>query len=136
MEWRAALNLVKKREDERLMFLRLDDAEIDGLYSGDGYLDIRKVPNKVVATRILERLGAPEIEQIVRKLRAQTLPDIQNRCGTIRVLTMEHPIKLAGIYTDINLLERRSAYVRKSREELIRWLKRRISTVSASRLPS
>lgn len=119
VEWRVGLDLVKKREDERLMFLRLDDAEIDGLYSGDGYLDIRKLPNKVVATRILERLGAPEIEEIVRKLRAQTLPDIQNRCGTIRVLTMERPIELAGIYTDINLLEKRSANVRKSREELI-----------------
>jgi hypothetical protein len=119
VEWRVGLDLVKKREDERLMFLRLDDAEIEGLYSGDGYLDIRKLPNRVVATRILERLGAPQIEQIVRNLRAQTLPDIQNRCGTIRVLTMEHPIKLAGIYTDTNLLERRSSYIRKSREELI-----------------
>jgi len=120
----VGLDLVKKREDERLMFLRLDDAEIDGLYSGDGYLDIRHVPDKVVATRILERLGVPEIEQITRNLRAQTLPDIQNRCGTIRVLTMEHPIELAGIYTEINLLERRSAHVRKSREELIRTAKK------------
>lgn len=119
LEWRVGLDLLKRREDERLMFLRLDDAEIDGLYSGDGYLDIRKMTDKAVAARILERLGAPPIEQLVRALRAQTLPEIRNRCGTIRVLTMERPIELAGIYTDINLLERRAAHVRKTREELI-----------------
>jgi hypothetical protein len=29
VEWRVGLDLLKKREDDRLMFLRLDDAEID-----------------------------------------------------------------------------------------------------------
>ena len=67
---------MKRREDERLMFLRLDDAEIDGLYSGDGYLDIRKVANKVVATRFPERLGAPDLERQSERVQFRLLVSV------------------------------------------------------------
>src|SRR4051812_11269584 len=37
LEWRVALDLIKRKQDQRLMFLSLDNAEIPGLYSIDGY---------------------------------------------------------------------------------------------------
>jgi hypothetical protein len=32
-EWRAGRDLLKRREDDRLMFLRLDGSDIPGLFS-------------------------------------------------------------------------------------------------------
>jgi tetratricopeptide (TPR) repeat protein len=60
LEWRAALDLLKKKQYGRLMFLLVDDtdiADIPGLYSTDGYLDIRGLADADVAGAILERLG-------------------------------------------------------------------------------
>ena len=56
LEWRAGRDLLKRGEDDRLMFLRLDDADIPGVYSIDGYLDIKDMPDAKVATAILQRL--------------------------------------------------------------------------------
>jgi tetratricopeptide (TPR) repeat protein len=57
LEARAWRDLLAKRQDDRLMFLRLDDAEIPGLYSIDGYQDIRAMNDSDVAAAILSRLG-------------------------------------------------------------------------------
>jgi hypothetical protein len=57
LEWRAGRDLLKKNQDDRLMFLRLDDADIPGLYSGDGYLDIDGMPPEEVAREILSRIA-------------------------------------------------------------------------------
>ena len=56
LEWRAARDLLKRDEDGRLMFLRLDPANIPGLYSIDGYLDISILTDDEVAREILKRL--------------------------------------------------------------------------------
>src|SRR5262245_52385683 len=40
LEWRIGRELIKEEEDDRLMLLRLDSAEIPGIYSIDGYLDV------------------------------------------------------------------------------------------------
>ena len=56
LEWRAGRDLLKEGKGHRLMLLRLDSAEIEGLYSIDGYLDIRKMPDDVVTRQILKRL--------------------------------------------------------------------------------
>jgi tetratricopeptide (TPR) repeat protein len=63
LEWRAALDLLKKKQYARLMFLLVDDidiAEIPGLYSTDGSLDIREMADADVAGAILERVGAKD----------------------------------------------------------------------------
>jgi hypothetical protein len=59
LEWRACRDLLKRKQDARLMFLRLDDADMPGLYSIDGYLDIRTMSDAEVADAILQRLGEP-----------------------------------------------------------------------------
>ncbi len=119
LEWRAGLDLLKKRQDERLMLLRLDSGEIPGLYSIDGYLDVSSRSDSAVANEILKRLTG-EVDKMVPGLRNQVRPDIRNRCGTIRVLTMEQPTEIGGIYTAVNVLERRPGNLRKTRDELIK----------------
>ena len=77
-----------------------------------------KVPRK----RVAYPGGKPEsadLEKTVAKERARSLADIQDRCGTIRVLTMEKPIQLGAVYTDVNVLERRTANLRKTQAELM-----------------
>lgn len=59
LEWRACLDLIKTRSDVRLMFFRLDDAEIPGLYSIDGYQNINSMTDAEVAAAILSQLRAP-----------------------------------------------------------------------------
>src|ERR1017187_4077839 len=57
LEWRACRDLVKKKQDDRLMFFRLAHADIPGLYSIDGYQDISHLTDGEVAAAILSRLG-------------------------------------------------------------------------------
>jgi hypothetical protein len=56
LEWRASRDLLKQKKDDQLMFLRVDDANIPGLYGIDGYLDISKMPDSEVSDEILKRL--------------------------------------------------------------------------------
>jgi hypothetical protein len=58
LEWRAGRDLLKHKEDHRLMLLRLDSAEIQGLYSIDGHLDISSMDDNEVALDILKRLSS------------------------------------------------------------------------------
>lgn len=126
LEWRAGRDLLKQKKDERLMFLRLDDASIPGLYSTDGYIDINLMSPADVADRILARLGrtdisrTPDIDRVVQELRTKTTSEVRARCGKIRILTMEQPIALGGVYTEVNFLEKRTANERKSADDLTR----------------
>lgn len=48
IEWRAVRDLIKKRAD-KIMFMRFDNAEISGLFSIDGYIDLtRRTPEDAV----------------------------------------------------------------------------------------
>ncbi len=58
LEWRACRALLKKRQDDALMFFKLDDDEIPGIYEIDGYQDIRDIADFDVAAAILSRLEA------------------------------------------------------------------------------
>jgi tetratricopeptide (TPR) repeat protein len=60
LEWRAALDLIAHQQYDQLMLLRVDDidiAEIPGLYSIDGCLDVGDMTDDAVAVEILSRLG-------------------------------------------------------------------------------
>ncbi len=46
-----------------------------------------------------------DIDALVQNLREKLCPSIQQRCATLRVLDMTHPICLIDIYTNLNLLE-------------------------------
>lgn len=62
LEWRAIKDLIKQKEDRRIMLLRFDDTEIDGLFSIDGYIDVNKFSSKNIASFIFERVK--ELEMI------------------------------------------------------------------------
>ncbi|MEQ9551090.1 MAG: NACHT domain-containing protein [Coleofasciculus sp. G3-WIS-01] len=46
------------------------------------------------------------IETLVQNVRQKIRPLIQQRCGTMRVLDMTHPIGISDIYTNVNILEK------------------------------
>jgi hypothetical protein len=60
IEWRAVRDLMKakKRPDEDVMFLKLDDGDVEGLLSIDGYIDIVKKKPQDIANLILRRWSA------------------------------------------------------------------------------
>src|SRR3984885_8899256 len=64
LEWRAGRDLLKQRQDDRLMLLRLDAADIPGLYPIDGYLDISNLSNEEVASDILKRAAMLEFSHM------------------------------------------------------------------------
>ena len=51
------VDIIKAKEDDRVMFIRFDDALIDGVLSIDGYVDARIFGTDDVAKFIVQRLG-------------------------------------------------------------------------------
>lgn len=56
LEWRAVRDLLKKKETAAIMPMRFDDADISGLFSIDGYVDLANRNLDEVAQLILQRL--------------------------------------------------------------------------------
>jgi hypothetical protein len=56
VEWRAIKDLIKAKEDSKIMFIRFDNADISGVFSGDGYIDANTHSEAEVAELILQRL--------------------------------------------------------------------------------
>lgn len=56
LEWRAVRDIIKAKED-KVMFIRFDDAQVDGVFSIDGYIDARRFTENEVAAFIMQRLG-------------------------------------------------------------------------------
>src|SRR5882762_2540160 len=60
LEWTAIHDLLKKRQDNEVMLCRFEHAEIAGLYSTSGFVELdHKTPDQA-ATLILERLALNE----------------------------------------------------------------------------
>ena len=56
LEWRAIRDIIKSKENERVMFIRFDDANVDGVFSIDGYIDAIHFSESKVSSFILERV--------------------------------------------------------------------------------
>lgn len=56
LEWRAVRDIIKSKGDEQIMFVKFDDAQIEGLFSIDGYIDANIFTPENVAEFILERI--------------------------------------------------------------------------------
>ncbi len=56
LEWRVIRDIIKAKEDERVMFVRFDDAPVNGFLSIDGYIDARSHGPAKVAAFIRRRL--------------------------------------------------------------------------------
>ncbi len=58
-------------------------------------------------------------DQIVQQLRQTAQGSLKERCGTMRVLDMSHPVGLSDIYTSVNILEQISGRQRRRLQDLI-----------------
>jgi hypothetical protein len=56
IEFKAIKEIIFKREHKRIMFVRLDDGLVDGVFGTDGYIDGRKHDTSQVVEFIKERL--------------------------------------------------------------------------------
>jgi hypothetical protein len=60
LEGRVVRDLIKSRQSERIMFLRFDNTEIQGLLGIDGYIDARVRSPEELAGLIVDRLKHPQ----------------------------------------------------------------------------
>ena len=89
--------------------LKLNWQEITGLnHTKVGIVDTTKSFHKT-----------DNIDGLVTQLRQQVKADIEERCGTMRILDMSQPIELGKIYTQVNILEKISSRRRKDITELL-----------------
>jgi hypothetical protein len=56
LEWRAVRDVLKAKRSEQILLIRMDDAEVPGVLSIDGYLDGRKYSPAELTSFILQRL--------------------------------------------------------------------------------
>jgi ATP/maltotriose-dependent transcriptional regulator MalT len=63
LEWAAIHDLLSKRKDEEVMLCRFGRAEVAGLYSTAGFIELDRKTPKQTATLIVERLESNESKQ-------------------------------------------------------------------------
>lgn len=61
LEWRAIRDIIKQRRDATVMLLRLDQAEMPGLFSIDGHIDITTWSPAQIAEAIVKRLQSGDV---------------------------------------------------------------------------
>lgn len=55
LEWRAVREILKRKQSNQVMFIRFDEAIVDGALSIDGYIDARRHNPEEISKLILER---------------------------------------------------------------------------------
>jgi hypothetical protein len=66
LEWRAIREIIMERENSAhsIMFMRFDDAPIEGVFKHDGYIDLNACSPSEAANLILQRVESNSREQI------------------------------------------------------------------------
>lgn len=57
IEFRAVREIINAREHQRIMFVRMDEGEVEGIFKHDGYVDARQHSPSEVASLIEERVA-------------------------------------------------------------------------------
>jgi hypothetical protein len=60
LEWRAIRDIMKSRQDNQVMFVRFDDATVEGVFSIDGFIDARRHGPLELANMIVQRVQSNE----------------------------------------------------------------------------
>ena len=55
--FRAIREILKEKDYEKAMLIKMDDGKVDGVFSTDGYLDARLISPAEVAQFIYERIS-------------------------------------------------------------------------------
>ena len=56
VEFRAIQEIIKVRDNKRIMFVRTDDGRVDGVFDIDGYIDGREYEPEEISAFIRERV--------------------------------------------------------------------------------
>lgn len=56
LEWRAIRNIIKNKNDHAIMFMRFDRADVSGVFSIDGYVDLDEYTPLEAARMVVERV--------------------------------------------------------------------------------
>lgn len=88
LEWRAIRDLIKKKEDESIMLIRLDDSAITWLYSIDGVLDATELDPEEIAAKIVVRLQHKR-QLHVRRAQAKVPTEEQLSSSDIDLVQLE-----------------------------------------------
>lgn len=62
LEWRAIREIIKARNDKKVMFLRFDNSVVKGVFSIDGYIDLSSLKPEHAAKYIMQRIDLDEEE--------------------------------------------------------------------------
>lgn len=57
LEFKAIREIIMKKEDNKIMYIRLDEGHVDGVFQTDGYIDGTKFTTQQLAEFIKERLS-------------------------------------------------------------------------------
>jgi hypothetical protein len=57
VEFRAIKEILMARQHDRIMFVKMDDEPVDGIFATDGYIDARRFDPRSVALFIADRVG-------------------------------------------------------------------------------
>ncbi len=77
------------------------------------------VVTSVAATNNTMQVRDEELEALVQTVRQKVVADIQERCGTMRVLDMTQAIELDAIYTTVNIFEKVAGRQRRGIADLL-----------------
>ena len=118
LEWRVIFDMIKRREDDRIVLLSFGQGPFQDLLSIDHVWDIAGRDPAEVAAQIWNRYedirppeSTPELDALVDEFRQLVREDIEHRCGTIRILSMPDPVPVERLYTDVNILASRPSHL-------------------------
>jgi hypothetical protein len=64
LEWRAVRQKIASNDRDSLMFLKVDDGDVSGMFTTDGYIDIRKHSDEEIMDLILERVRSNDAKNV------------------------------------------------------------------------
>lgn len=111
LEWRQMRDILKKTDDQRLMYFRFDLTEIAGLLSIDGYVEIadrtageianlilRRVPGQRAAASILDVFpDLTSTDGLVLKAACESLMDQVDCFGQVETSAISERLRIAGV---------------------------------------
>lgn len=62
LEFKVIREIIKKRQLERIMYIKMDDVNIDGVFSTDGYIDARVHSTEKIVSCIEERIKSYKLK--------------------------------------------------------------------------
>jgi predicted NACHT family NTPase len=100
-------------KNNRLLHILQNYLEVETNLETNSQINSQSAQNLAIADKFAPDLGTTatnttdvDIEELVRQLRDRSQQVIQERCATMRVLDMSHPMRLEDIYTGTDVLEK------------------------------